>query len=156
MFLQEVNEEANRKEKGHIVMDEKEEKKAAVLRPAVDTVAYQRLCVTLLSVCRGVERLIPRQVLQYVLTGHVWPPSGFAPGPPFTRPSVTHSALTAAPIRQHRVLFLPPQKIQDVLPARNQKASLKAERVNGEAEERKREQHRPSPTSLLPVLLIAR
>lgn len=77
-----------------------------------------------------------------------------------SQPSVpchTHAhrhPLTAAPIRQRWVLFLPPPS--PGCPSRQEsKASLKPERVN-EVEERQRERHRPSPTSLLPVLLFAR
>lgn len=58
-----------------------ERKRAAMLRPGPATVAYRRLCVTLLSLYWGINRLIPWQVLQYVLTGHVWPRSGLAAGP---------------------------------------------------------------------------
>lgn len=79
MFLQEVNEEADRKEKGH--RNGWTETEAAMLKPALAIVAYRRLCVTLLSVYCGISRLICRQVLQYALTGHVWPPSGLVPGP---------------------------------------------------------------------------
>ena len=147
-----------------------------MLRPDWATVAYRRLCVTLLSVYWGINRVIPWQVLQYALTGHVRPPSGFGPGllsilcplsPATHKHTYTHTythththtlsdsqPLTAAPLRQHQVLFLPPQN--PGCPSRQEsKASLKPERVN-EAEERKREQRRPSPTSLLPVLLFAR
>lgn len=126
-------------------------KKAAVLRPAPATVAYRRLWITLLG---AIDQLIPWQVFQCtVLTGHLWPPSGFALGPPHTH-TYTHPALTAAPIRQHKVLLLPPPN--PGCPSRQEsKARLNLERVN-KVEERKKERHRPSPTSLLPVLLFAR
>lgn len=69
-----------------------ERKKAAMLRPALAAVAYRRLCVILLSGYRGINWLIARQVLQCVLTGHVWPLSGFTPGPPPSPLSpVTHT-----------------------------------------------------------------
>lgn len=163
MFLQEVNEEAERKEKGRNNGWKESNEKAAMLRPALAGVAYRRLCVTLLGVYWGINRLIPWPVLQCVLAGHVWhsrhPPSTLSPAThthtiSHNTLSNTHSALTAVPLRQHRVLFLPSQN--PGCPSRQEsKASLNPERVN-EAEERKREQHRPSPTSLLPVLLFAR
>lgn len=54
----------------------------------------------------------------------------------------THSALTAAPIKQHRVLFLPPQN--PGCPSRQEsKASLKPERVNGGGEEERTAQAEP-------------
>ena len=104
MFLQEVNEEADRKEKGH--SNGWKDKKAAMLRPALAIVAYRRLCVTLLSGYWSINCLIPWQVLQYVLTGHVCPRCGVTPGPPPLCPrSHTHTnyqihpAMTAVPIR---------------------------------------------------------
>ena len=67
-----------------------------MLRPDRATVAYRRLCVTLLSVYWGINRLIPWQVLRYALTGHVRPPSGFGPGPlsilcPLSPATYTHT-----------------------------------------------------------------
>lgn len=132
------------------------EKKAAMLRPVLVTAAYRRLRVTLLGRHQGINQLIPWQVLQCILTGHVWPVSGFTPGtlPPLSHTHYHTHTLAAAPIRQHQVLFLPPQN--PGCPSHQEsEGSLNPEQVN-EVEERKSEQQRPSPTSLLPVLFVAR
>lgn len=98
------------------------------MRPALATVAYRRLCVTLVSVYWGVNRLIPWQVLQYALTGHFWPPSGFTPGPRLpsvpchthththtlrpTDSSANQATLSAIPASKSRMSFPPGIKSQ--------------------------------------------
>lgn len=138
MYVFAAGSERGRTEKTRaVVVDRREKRKGGegrggALRPRF---AYRRLCVTLLSVCRGVNRSVPLQVLQHcVLAGHVRPPSGFAPGaprPPARPPAppsptpfpVTHPAPTAAPIRTTSGAFPASLKPQDVLPpAGNRKA----------------------------------
>lgn len=101
MFLQEVNEEAERKEKGRNNGWKESNEKAAMLRPALAGVAYRRLCVTLLGVYWGINRLIPWPVLQCVLAGHVWhsrhPPSTLSPATHthyLTQHTITHTLST--------------------------------------------------------------
>lgn len=169
MYVFAAGSERGRTEKTRaVVVDRREKRKGGegrggALRPRF---AYRRLCVTLLSVCRGVNRSVPLQVLQHcVLAGHVRPPSGFAPGAPRppARPTQPHPLSCHTPgtdssadqdnVGRFSCLLKTPGCPS---PRRESKGLLRDPERANEAAERKREQHRPSPTSLLPVLLAAR
>lgn len=148
MFLQEMNEETDRKEKGH--------SNAGKESGGVEACSgHSGLPKTLDHPARGYQSTDP--VAGLPMHSPHWPSLAslrLCSWATTHTHTYTHPALTAAPIRQHKVLLLPPPN--PGCPSRQEsKARLNLERVN-KVEERKKERHRPSPTSLLPVLLFAR
>lgn len=129
-------------------------------------VSYQRLCVTLLRVKCGVERLLELQLLHCLLTGHGVASLGLhstSTSPTTPRVSFCFSVLKLdaplAPQRQrHRAVsfWCFPDFRMYFLPGGNLRANVKADGERWRRRGRKSRGCRLGPTSQLPLPLFAK